>query len=333
MTQFKRVSNVLIPLLALYSSWANADRLRDPMDRAIAELSTPSTWAKEIPKVAGTRRKGGTLIIAIGIPVEGEKGKNWRAWWQRAACLAPEMRAVIQADGGIMAHIGEDPKNYPDDKAQIVHAGRNECANLFSRPDADISWVNLPFSPSGFPVPAYEVQPPAPVRQVPDSGLTPGEQAVAAALAVLGAPIDATTGKPKKVRSGLKSMDVANPDHAAIIGWHQAILRGDYEAWKAYAPQAAVDDGSASEEKFRLLRDTTPPKLWISPGPFWTTPDGIKTYEIQGCGKPRQFQLPYDIPVLRQVTPFRVGNQWVIKEPSRPFVDGDIFPCDTYEHD
>jgi hypothetical protein len=340
--------NVPFPILAMLSvafvifpNSAIADPLGYAIDRAITELSSPSSWAKEIPKVAGVRRKGGTLIIALGFPKADSKGQPWRAWWERAACLAPETRAVVEANGGILAHVGEDPTNPPNDDTMKVHVNRGECAKLFPIWTPNHSWAPPPFAPSGFPSPAYELQVGAENITKKDAPKpSPEMEAALAVLTVLGAPVKSRetvgtsrTADKKPIRLNYKPLDEADPDHAVIIKWHETILRGDYKAWLAYASKSAEGLGLVTEEKFQQMRATTPQKLWITPKPIYNNPNGSKSFGLTGCGKATYSDFPHPVRVTRMITPVRSGYGWIVMETSALFLEADPAPCDRYVYE
>lgn len=104
------------------------------MQKAIAVLESKSTWAKSIPAVSGARRKGGTLLVGIGLPIPAGD-TQWKEWWSEAICKAPEFRAILLLNGGIWAYAGAEPIS-----GQGIFFSRNDCSRRLE------SWNTKEFS-------------------------------------------------------------------------------------------------------------------------------------------------------------------------------------------
>ncbi len=135
--------SVLAVVILATSVDAFADRLDDAMDAATAELTGRKTWSTNIPPITHVRREGYALIVAIGAPERSEAGDRWRRWWENAGCFAPELRAILLANGGVIAHTGYDKSRMPSNETDRVYLGASKCAKLF--PDWKSAPAGLPY--------------------------------------------------------------------------------------------------------------------------------------------------------------------------------------------
>ncbi len=74
-------------------------------------------------------------------------------------------------------------------------------------------------------------------------------------------PMPAHAGAKDYIRKNYQLLDPTNPEHAAIVQWHIAVLAGNYESWRKYATRAYIEQGWVSDEVFRKLRATMPKNI------------------------------------------------------------------------
>jgi len=103
-------------------------------------------------------------------------------------------------------------------------------------------------------------------------------------------------------------LDPSKPEHAAILGWHKALVTNDYAAYLRYrGPVAGVSEAN-QRAYFASVRSMTPPKLMIAAQPSHVNPNGTKDYTVAGCMKlPGD---PNDIRMVAGVTPYQKDGQW-----------------------
>jgi hypothetical protein len=140
---------LITTLFVLSGAAAAQDALGIAIDQAKAELAARKSWAGSIPPVSQIGRRGNTLRIGIGTPLP-PGSTQWRRWWERALCEAPELKKILLLDGGVQVYAGAEPK---DDQEVVFN--KSDC---YAR---DAHWHDKAPQNSGFG-PSYQVAPATP---------------------------------------------------------------------------------------------------------------------------------------------------------------------------
>lgn len=105
-------------------------------------------------------------------------------------------------------------------------------------------------------------------------------------------------------------LDPRNPEHAAILAWHRALLDNDFPAYlHATTPIPGLDE-RARQTMFDHERATTPPTLMIAVTPTSTNPNGSRSYAVAGCMK--AYGDPDDLRMVALVTPLEREGRWKV---------------------
>jgi hypothetical protein len=103
-------------------------------------------------------------------------------------------------------------------------------------------------------------------------------------------------------------LDPSKPEHAAILGWHRALVANDYAAYIRYREPLAGISEANQRAYFASVRSMTPSKLMIAASPSHINPNGTKTYTVAGCMK--QPGDPEEMRMVAGVTPYQNNGRW-----------------------
>lgn len=107
-----------------------------------------------------------------------------------------------------------------------------------------------------------------------------------------------------------KPLDPSKPEHAAILGWHKALVANDFATYLRYTGGIPGISEQSQRAHFATVRSMTPPVLMIAANPGTVNPNGTRTYSVAGC-----VRMPGDPDEMRMVagvTPYQKDGQWRI---------------------
>lgn len=105
-------------------------------------------------------------------------------------------------------------------------------------------------------------------------------------------------------------LDPSKPEHAAILGWHRALVANDFAAYLRYRqPMEGVSEATRRMH-FANVCSMTPPTLMITASPSHINPNGSKDYTVAGCMK--QPGDPNEMRMVAGVTPYQKDGQWQV---------------------
>lgn len=103
-------------------------------------------------------------------------------------------------------------------------------------------------------------------------------------------------------------LDSSRPEHAAIAGWHRALVGNDYAAYLRYTGGIPGISEQSQRAHFATVRSMTPPMILISANPSQVNPNGTKNYTVVGCV--RMAGDPNEMRMVAGVTPHQKDGQW-----------------------
>jgi hypothetical protein len=113
-----------------------------------------------------------------------------------------------------------------------------------------------------------------------------------------------------KDRFAIQQLNPSNPEHAAILRWHHALLANDFQAYLRASTRNPQISEQMMEVVFEGTRRNTPPSLLIYVNPQHTNPNGSKEYAVVGCmklpGDPREIRMISLVSTLQQ------DGQWKV---------------------
>ena len=119
-----------------------------------------------------------------------------------------------------------------------------------------------------------------------------------------------TAGGQPKDPVAWQPLNPSNPEHATILGWHQALVSNDYQSYLRYVGRIPGLSEATMKMSFDNNRATTPPTLMINVEPSHINPNGSKDYAVAGCMK--AYGDNKEIRMVAGITTIKKDGEWKI---------------------